>query len=106
MNLLQICYWIKKLIPMPRLNMARPLCICYVVLGVFATKTLMKWNQKSSKDSEKSIDLKEDARRMRPSDVPILEGDATKFREVTGWEPTISFEKTLEDILQYWRERV
>jgi len=49
------------------------------------------------------VEIKEDPTRMRPSDVPILLGDATKFREKTGWQPTIPFEKTLEDILNYWR---
>jgi len=43
--------------------------------------------------------------RMRPSDVPVLLGDATKFREKTGWEPTIPFETTLRDLLEYWRGR-
>ena len=29
-----------------------------------------------------------------------------KFRKKTGWNTEIRFEKTLDDILQYWRERV
>ncbi len=41
--------------------------------------------------------------RLRPSDVPILLGDSAKFRRATGWAPTIPFEKTLEDLLNYWR---
>ena len=52
----------------------------------------------------KNIEVKQDQSRMRPSDVPILLGDCAKFKEVTGWEPKISFEKTLEDTLNYWRE--
>lgn len=52
------------------------------------------------------IKIQEDPERMRPSDVPILLGDATKFRKKTGWKPEIPFEKTLEDLLNYWRERV
>jgi GDP-4-dehydro-6-deoxy-D-mannose reductase len=54
----------------------------------------------------KNIDVKKDSKRMRPSDVEILQGDCTKFREQTGWEPEIPFEKTLKDLLNYWRERV
>ncbi|MEW6097131.1 MAG: GDP-mannose 4,6-dehydratase [bacterium] len=49
------------------------------------------------------VEIKEDPVRMRPSDVQILLGDATKFREKTGWQPTIPFENTIEDILNYWR---
>ncbi|MFH1850447.1 MAG: GDP-mannose 4,6-dehydratase [archaeon] len=47
-----------------------------------------------------------DPERMRPSDVPILLGDCTKFYEATGWKPTIPFEQTLRDLLEYWRETV
>ncbi len=52
------------------------------------------------------IEIKEESSRMRPSDVPILLGDCSKFREKTGWRPTIPFEKTLEDLLNYWRQKV
>ena len=44
--------------------------------------------------------------RMRPSDVELLLCDPTKFRERTGWEPTIPLDQTLRDTLEYWRERV
>ena len=47
-----------------------------------------------------------DPNRLRPSDVPVLLGDCSKFRKATGWEPEIPFEKTMADLLDYWRERV
>ena len=50
--------------------------------------------------------IKRSADRLRPSDVPLLEGDYSKFHALTGWKPTIRFEDTLRDILTYWRERV
>jgi GDP-4-dehydro-6-deoxy-D-mannose reductase len=49
------------------------------------------------------IEVKQDPARLRPSDVPILLGDNSKFVKATGWQPTIPFEKTLEDMLEYWR---
>lgn len=52
------------------------------------------------------VKIKQDPERMRPSDVPILVGDSTKFRKATGWKPQIPFEKTLEDLLDFWRENV
>ncbi len=52
------------------------------------------------------VTIQEDPARMRPSDVPVLIGDNTKFVEATGWKPEISFEKTMNDLLNYWRERV
>ncbi len=52
------------------------------------------------------VKIEEDPEKMRPSDVPILIGDSHKFREKSGWRPEIPFEKTLRDILDYWRERI
>jgi GDP-4-dehydro-6-deoxy-D-mannose reductase len=52
------------------------------------------------------VEIKQDPARMRPSDVPILIGDNTKFVEKTGWKAEIPFEKTAADLLNYWRERV
>lgn len=51
------------------------------------------------------VTIEQDPARMRPSDVPVLLGDNSKFRKATGWEPTIPFEQTLRDLLDYWRER-
>jgi GDP-4-dehydro-6-deoxy-D-mannose reductase len=56
--------------------------------------------------SKIKVSIKEDPERMRPSDVPLLVCNSTKFRERTGWRPNIPFEKTLKDLLNYWRERV
>jgi len=56
--------------------------------------------------SKVKVDIKEDPARMRPSDVPVLLGDNSKFVAKTGWKPEIPFEKTMEDLLNYWRERV
>jgi GDP-4-dehydro-6-deoxy-D-mannose reductase len=54
----------------------------------------------------KKIKIVQDPSRMRPSDVPILQGDFTKFHERTGWKPEIPFEKTMKDLLDYWRNKV
>jgi GDP-4-dehydro-6-deoxy-D-mannose reductase len=51
------------------------------------------------------IEVRRDAARMRPSDVPVLQGDYSKFKQATGWEPTIPFEQTLRDMLEHWRAR-
>lgn len=56
--------------------------------------------------SEKRIEVRADPSRLRPSDVEILLGDCTKFKETTGWRPDITFEETLKDLLDYWRKRV
>ena len=50
------------------------------------------------KMSEKKIEIRQDAPRLRPSDVPILLGDCTKFKEKTGWQPKIPFETTIKAV--------
>ena len=56
--------------------------------------------------SNKEIKVVQDPERMRPSDVQILLGDASKFSKQTGWKPEISFDQTLEDTLNYWRKKI
>jgi GDP-4-dehydro-6-deoxy-D-mannose reductase len=53
-----------------------------------------------------AVDIETDASRMRPSDVPILIGNASRFREATRWSPTIPFEKTMADLYRYWLDRM
>ncbi|OIN97950.1 GDP-mannose 4,6-dehydratase [Candidatus Desantisbacteria bacterium CG1_02_38_46] len=56
--------------------------------------------------TKSKIEIKQDPARIRPSDVTVLQGDSTKFRTKTGWNPEIPFEKTLEDLLNYWRKKL
>jgi GDP-mannose 4,6-dehydratase len=44
--------------------------------------------------------------RLRPLDADLQVPDTTKFRKHTGWAPQIPFEKTMQDLLDYWREKV
>jgi len=52
------------------------------------------------------VEIRVDPARLRPSDVPLLIGDRSKFTKQTGWEPRIPFEQTLADTVAYWRERI
>lgn len=56
--------------------------------------------------SRVKIQVSPDPERIRPSDIPLLLGDNTKVRHQIGWEPEISIQDTLRDILSYWRERI
>jgi len=58
------------------------------------------------KMSDKKIEVAVDPARLRPSDVPVLLGDYSKLNAKIGWKPSIPFEKTISDLLNYWRERV
>lgn len=52
------------------------------------------------------VTVEEDPARVRPSELPIVAGDATKLTEATGWEPEIPLRQTLADTLDYAREVV
>ena len=47
-----------------------------------------------------------DPKRVRPTELRYLIGNYTKFKKLTVWEPKISFERMLKDILDYWRDFV
>lgn len=51
-------------------------------------------------------EIRSDKERMRPSDVPLLIGDNTKIREAIGWKPEIPLEETVQNILDYYREKI
>ena len=59
-----------------------------------------------SLSSRKDIRVEVDPQRLRPIDADLQVPDTSKFHRHTGWEPEISFEKTMTDLLEYWRSRV
>ena len=52
------------------------------------------------------IDLVQQPDRMRPVDLPVIIGDNSKFVSITSWKPEIGIERTLHDLLDYWRGQV
>ncbi|MFH1402982.1 MAG: GDP-mannose 4,6-dehydratase [Candidatus Altiarchaeota archaeon] len=40
---------------------------------------------------------------LRPSDEPVILGDNTKIRKACGWKPEVALDKTLSDMMDYWR---
>jgi GDPmannose 4,6-dehydratase len=52
------------------------------------------------------ITIESDPERIRPIDADLQVPDTSKFKAHTGWEPEIPFEKTMEDLLNYWRGRL
>lgn len=47
-----------------------------------------------------------DPARMRANDPAVIVGDPTRLRQATGWQPEIPFERTISDLLDYWRAQV
>lgn len=56
--------------------------------------------------AHREMRLEGDQSLQRPVDVPVLRGDYTKLNKATGWEPEISLDQTLADLLDEWRARV
>lgn len=79
----------------------------YNIGGSYTCKvgdTLKKLISYSSKKDE--IKVVTDPERLRPIDADLQIPDCHKFKKQTGWEPKISFEVTMHDLLNYWRNRV
>jgi len=47
-----------------------------------------------------------DQERLRPIDADLQIPNTSKFEKHTGWSPQISFDKTMRDLLDYWRKRI
>jgi GDP-4-dehydro-6-deoxy-D-mannose reductase len=47
-----------------------------------------------------------DRERVRAHDVPEIRGSAERLRAATGWTPEIPLERTIQDALEAWRERL
>jgi GDP-4-dehydro-6-deoxy-D-mannose reductase len=75
-------------------------------VGSGTTRTVREMMDIQLRLSTCKIEVRQDPARLRPSDVRILWSDISKFSKQTGWSPTIPFEKTMQDLLDYWRQRV
>ena len=52
------------------------------------------------------VGIETDPELLRPSDNPIIVGDARRLRDETGWQPVIPLDQTLRDLLDDWRAAV
>lgn len=73
----------------------------YTCLVGDTLKTLISFS-----DMKDKIRIDVDPERLRPIDADLQIPDSSKFKAHTGWEPQIPFEKTMHDILDYWRNRI
>jgi len=46
-----------------------------------------------------------DPARYRPNDLPLVLGDPTRIHDELGWAPEIPIERTVDDLLEYWRTK-
>jgi len=50
--------------------------------------------------------IKTDAKYFRPEELDVLKGDSSKLRDKVGWEPKYSFEDLIDEMIEYWDERI
>lgn len=75
-------------------------------IGGNQTMTIGEALEKLQSFSKIKCEVKIDPKLIRPSDVTLQIPCIDKFSKETGWQPEISLEKTLLDILNYWRQKL
>jgi GDPmannose 4,6-dehydratase len=78
----------------------------YNIGGSFSCTVGEMLNYLISISRRKDIEVEIEKSRIRPLDADLQVPDTTKFKKHTGWEPLIPFEKTMMDLLDYWRDKV
>ena len=78
----------------------------YNIGGSFSCTVGEMLNYLISISRRKDIEVEIERSRIRPLDADLQVPDTTKFKKHTGWEPKIPFEKTMQDLLDYWRDKV
>lgn len=79
----------------------------YNIGGNYSCKVrdILKFLISQSKYRNK-IKIKIDKKRIRPIDADLQIPDISKFKSNYKWNPEIKFEKTMLDLLNYWRKKV
>ena len=78
----------------------------YNIGGTYTCSVREMLNYLISISTCKEIKVEVDPDRLRPIDADLQVPDTSKFKKHTGWEPEIPFEKTMNDLLNWWRDRV
>ena len=78
----------------------------YNIGGTYSCTIREMLNFLTSLSKVKNIKIIEDPARLRPIDADLQIPNTKKFMNATGWKPRISFQKTMTDLLNYWRKRV
>jgi GDP-mannose 4,6-dehydratase len=78
----------------------------YNIGGTYSCTVRAMLEHLLSLSSRNDIRVVVDPERLRPIDADLQVPDASKFRHHTGWESKISFEQTMLDLLNYWRDRI
>ena len=56
--------------------------------------------------SRVKVSVEVDPARVRAVDTSYQRGDCSRIRELVGWTPQVPLERTLSDVLDFWREKL
>lgn len=75
-------------------------------IGGTKTMTVGEFLELLKKLAKTDIPTRLDKKLLRPADVTLQIPSVEKFKAATGWEPVVTFEDSVEQLLAYWRDRV
>ena len=78
----------------------------YNIGGSYSCKIKDLLDYLISLSTVKNINIEVDPDRLRPIDADLQVPNAGKFIKHTGWKPEISFERTMGDLLEFWRQEI
>jgi GDP-mannose 4,6-dehydratase len=78
----------------------------YNIGGTYSCTVRDMLNYLVSLSTVKEIKIEVDPERLRPIDADLQIPDTSKFTNHTNWKPEITFEQTMNDLLNYWRDKV
>ena len=78
----------------------------YNIGGTFTCSVRDMLQALLDRSTVKDIQVEIDPERLRPIDADLQVPDTSKFTRHSGWSPEIPFAQTMNDLLEYWRERV
>lgn len=71
--------------------------------NVYPIKTIL---EKMLALTSQRIEVRRDHKRMRKVEIPLYQGNSSRFSRATGWKPEYDIDSTLKNILDYWRGQV
>lgn len=78
----------------------------YNIGGDYTCKIGDMLNYLISQSTRDDITIEVDKDRLRPIDADLQVPNTEKFRNHTGWKPKYTFEETMNDLLEYWRNEI
>jgi GDP-mannose 4,6-dehydratase len=79
---------------------------CYNIGGTYTCTIGEMLEMLISLSTVKNIKIATDPERLRPIDADLQVPDISKFQEHTGWKPEVSFQNSMQDLLNYWRDQI